>query len=107
MFRTPRSQPERPSRGHGQEVAEVTVPSHSTHMCEAEALHGGVLVRVAGSIVASGHSVRTQLDQAEGRGGAGKGLALPEFLTGARPNEWIHQIGRVPSFAKTGIFPNR
>ena len=59
-------------------------------MGEAEALDGRVLIGVTRSVVAAGDSVGTQLHQAERSSRPGKGLALSEFLIGARSREDEH-----------------
>ena len=76
-------------------------------MGEAEALDGRVLIGVTWSVVAAGDGVGTQLHQAERSSRPGKGLALSEFLTGARTDQRIDPFGSVVSLPKHGTHPNR
>jgi len=45
-----RSGLERARGGHGQQIPEVAIPSHSAHMSQAESLHRSVLVGVTWSV---------------------------------------------------------
>jgi hypothetical protein len=107
MFRAASAEFERTCCGHGQQVPEVATPTYAAHMSEAEALHSGVLIGIAWSVVAAGHSVGTQLHQAEGSSWAGKGLALSQFLTGAGTDQGIYKSGSFASLAKHRTRPNR
>jgi hypothetical protein len=100
--RTANGETQRARRGDSQQIPEVAIPSHSAHMGEAEALDGRVLIGVTRSVVAAADSVGTQLHQAERSSRTGKGLALSEFLTGARTDQRIDPFGSLVSPPNTG-----
>jgi len=83
---------------HNEQVAQIAVPSDAAHLCESEALDGGVLVAVARPVVAAGDGVGADLRHAERSGRAGESFSKPVVGVGgsgvgAGADEGIDKIG--------------
>ena len=88
------------SRGrHHGNIAHVTIPAYTAHLCHRESLDGLVFTAVARAVVAASDSLRADLHHAEGCGGTREGLAQSvvsagHFNIGAGSYEGVHQVGR-------------
>ena len=84
---------------HDQEISQVAIPSHTTHLCKGKTFYAGVFIAVTGTIVATGDRIRTELYHTERRSSSRKGFAQAMINTGcthtgARADERIHIISR-------------